>query len=267
VSTSETQSRLSGKSPHDFPGHETCRAGKVVGNTASNHPAHVREPKVSSSLLVIGAAPGSLGQRIAQVAEEESGFVVRTAGISGETYELDFLNRRPFSESLEQFMRSCNVVCTVGVNVESFETSFAVNAGVQMHLCKIWAEMRRNNWFPMVDHWVSIGSNSADIARGGSAAYCASKAGLRQGMRCLARDFARLQLPVSVYGYDPGWINDTPMSDSVSERFSPGSKMHRMIGQDGLEKDFLARMIVNNILTSTGRELNGCWMRIDAGEQ
>jgi NAD(P)-dependent dehydrogenase (short-subunit alcohol dehydrogenase family) len=224
---------------------------------------------MTCSILIIGAADGSLGQKIAQVAEEEFGIRVQTAGISSnEDHYLDVLSPHSASDALKSAMKTGHVVYTAGVNNGSFEESFSVNASAPLALCRQWAGMRRNNWlFPRVDHWVSIGSNSSDIARGGSAAYCASKAGLRQGMRCLARDFARLQLPVSVYGYDPGWINDTPMSDSVSERFSPGSKMHRMIGQDGLGKDFLARMIVNNILTSKERELNGCWMRIDAGEQ
>lgn len=240
-----------------------------MGNTASNHPTHVRESKVSDSLLVIGAAPGSLGQRIAQVADEECGIVVRTAGISGETYELDLVTY-PFQRpsSLEEFMQTCSVVCTAGVNTDLFDKSFSVNATGPMELCQKWAWMRAGSVGRRIDHWVSIGSNSSEIARGGSAAYCASKAALKQGMRCLARDFAREDLPVSVYGYEPGWINDTPMSNTVTDRLGgPTAKLHRMIGQDGLSKGFLARMIIDNMGVSGGRELNGCWLRIDAGEQ
>ena len=117
-------------------------------------------------------------------------------------------------------------------------------------------------------HFVAISSNSAHIARSGSAPYCASKAALSMAIRAEARDLARSYdlHTVIAYTYEPGWLEGTAMSNDVASRY-PGMQPHRMLGLDaGLPPSRLAGMIAYN-LRHCGRELNGCVLRVDAGEQ
>jgi NAD(P)-dependent dehydrogenase (short-subunit alcohol dehydrogenase family) len=113
--------------------------------------------------------------------------------------------------------------------------------------------------------YISISSNSASLPRTRSLPYCASKAALSMALRVAARELAGV---VSVYGYEPGLLFGTPMTEEWS--VGKSHRMHRMRGgpelRGGIRPGRLARMIVGNIVNG-GPELNGCLIRVDGGEQ
>lgn len=225
-------------------------------------------------LLVVGAKGGSLGAAVTAGAREQ-GWEVVTAGISGEDHELDLVTYGQDNvETLVRHVRPDHIVCTAGVNLPRrsvasteawYRSHFAVNVIGPMKLLDAWLAFGPDGDVPW-QHFVAISSNSAGIPRSDSSAYCASKAALSQAIRCRARDCAGHNLPVSVYAYEPGLIQGTPMTNAVRERFNgPLTRMKGIGLEEGLSAYGLAGHIVRNIGFG-GPELNGVCLRLDAGE-
>lgn len=234
-------------------------------------------------LLVIGAQDASLGQAVADFGRVRRWEVV-TAGVSGqEMVELDLrrAGQPTWDHLFEERGLPHAVVCTAGINEPSYSLtedrppdlgrSLLINVEVHMyalwHWLRAWREHPYATAFPL--SWVSISSNSASIARSKSMAYCASKAALSMALRCAGRDMAGS--PFSIYGYEPGWIDGTPMSEAKEEELaedstSPGdTKLHRIPGDRTVSTDDMSAIIINNL--DLDRSLNGTLLRVDGGEQ
>jgi NAD(P)-dependent dehydrogenase (short-subunit alcohol dehydrogenase family) len=119
---------------------------------------------------------------------------------------------------------------------------------------------------PAAHHaFVAVSSNSAHVARSESAGYCASKAALSMAVRCAARRYAPLNT-FRIWGYEPGLILDSPMTEAVRMSVRPDVPLHRIPGNHTLRRGDLAQRIVDDI-ASGDRWLNGCMLRLDGGEQ
>lgn len=225
-------------------------------------------------LLVVGAQGGSLGAAVAQMAREQ-GWEVDTAGISGEDQRLDLVQHTQGElEALVRRLCPDHIVCTAGINHprraykstgDWYEQHFAVNCTGPMRLLDAWLAFGPDGDVPW-QHFVAISSNSAGIPRSNSAAYCASKAALSMSLRVRARDVAGVKVPVSVYGYEPGLLAGTPMTQEARERFNgPLTRMQGIGLEDGLSAHGVAGHVIRNIGFG-GPELNGVLLRLDAGE-
>jgi NAD(P)-dependent dehydrogenase (short-subunit alcohol dehydrogenase family) len=223
-------------------------------------------------LLVVGARPEGLGGHIAQEAIRR-GWIVDTAGIQKEQYNIDVRNprhAREFFEEADEEMPFTDIVCTVGINSpwqvrgshfnRVLDETLATNAIGPMALLSAWVENlpEERDW---IAQFVAISSNSARIPRTQSAAYCMSKAALSMGLRVAAREMAKEQ--IVIYGYEPGFLEDTPMS----EEWTP-KPPHRIPSGMSLKPSRLARMIVHNLSYAAEGDpmLNGCMFRVDGGE-
>jgi NAD(P)-dependent dehydrogenase (short-subunit alcohol dehydrogenase family) len=235
---------------------------------------------IDRTLLVIGNRPGSLGAEVESQARKTTVWEDRVfAADHGEhvadstTMSMDATDRADVVRLLEE-VRPTDILCTVGINLDDGE-NMAKSLSLQLQV---------NVWGPMqilaeaIDMWnramlppetgfnfCAISSNSAHIARSTGAGYCASKAALSMALRCVARRVAPAGV-VRVWGYEPGWINDTPMSDAVHERLPANVRPHRIPGGRGLSKGALAGKIVGDLYVAD-RMLNGCMFRLDGGEQ
>lgn len=116
----------------------------------------------------------------------------------------------------------------------------------------------------MVKRFVAISSNSAHIPRRGSMPYCASKAALSMALRVAARELANKN--VAVWGYEPGLLAGTPMSEQTRRDFGT-DPLHRMPGVswEGLPVGDLAQQIVQDISTFSVAH-NGLMIPFDGGE-
>lgn len=236
-----------------------------------------------SKILIAGAQPESLGDAIG-VEAMLRGHTVTTVGIGeGENVYADLcLFGNNFLRQLMRDEAPDHVICTVGVNEPEgkigrdhrdwYTHHFNNNVIGPMRLLKAFStwvteEMggASSSW---LRHFVAISSNSATIPRTNSAAYCASKAALSQALRVKAREASGGDHGYIVYGYEPGWIADTPMSHDIESIFGPDTKMHRMRGEGlapGVRKEALAAQIVM-ALGVPGAALNGALLRYDGGE-
>ena len=206
--------------------------------------------------------------------------------MSGEDFHLDVTDAEQCREVVKRAMFDA-VVCTAGINRPTrmsggtelqvgIEDMMAVNFAGHMNVLQAWLGF----WFEVQKvaggpdetipkHFVSISSNSAQIARTGSLGYCASKAALSMGIRCAAREVAKEPVgpaPMAIYAYEPGWLEGTPMSDSVENRLGIGVMPHRIPGGRGIHVGELSEMIALNIRQGSAN-LNGCVLRVDGGEQ
>lgn len=226
-------------------------------------------------LLVVGAAPDSLG---AAVAEEAKKVVpgqrlneVITAGIGLENQIMDVTGFNDVWDALLA-IKPTHIVVTTGINVgdeigqgdysEFLRKSLMVNTVGVMNVLDVWIALRADSEIESPTAFVAISSNSAHIARRNSAPYCASKAALSMAMRCAARELAGSPL---VYGYEFGLLAGTPMTQITEARFGPAQT--RMPGAEkGLNVRDAASAIVGNLL-HPWQGLNGAMLRLDAGEQ
>jgi NAD(P)-dependent dehydrogenase (short-subunit alcohol dehydrogenase family) len=122
-------------------------------------------------------------------------------------------------------------------------------------------------WRPLAmpgSHLVAMSSNSAHIPRSPSLGYCVSKAAVSMAVRVLARKWAGVPL---VYGYEPGLLATRATVAQASSGAYGAGALHRMRGvpQYGNEPKVLAKLIGHNLLEG-GMHLNGCMLRLDAGE-
>lgn len=240
--------------------------------------------EVKPDVLVVGADIGSLGMAIAQElidCEWEFGDVA-TAGITGERIKMDVFRSARIVEVLSE-CRPDIVVCTVGHNAPcdvadkylgaKMATSFSTNVTGPMELLRNFIDSPvRKERVGNVKKFVAISSNSARIARRNSVAYCASKAALSMALRVAARELAT-EGRVMVWGYEPGLLAGTPMTQETVRQFGQpaglaAGVLHRMPGvpSEGLPPEDLARRIVQDLATfSYGN--NGLLIPFDAGEQ
>lgn len=230
-------------------------------------------------LLVVGAAPDSLGAAVVTAANKEcisrlevggDAIEVATAGISGEDYAMDVTVVSAVRETLELAMPD-SILVTAGINIGApvgevgyrsyLRNSFDVNVIGVMTVLDEWIRMR-DDGFEDHEQFVAISSNSAHIARRNSTAYCASKAALSMAIRCAAREFAGAPL---VYGYEFGLLQGTPMTQGTEQRFGPSQT--RMPGTPaGLIVSDVAEHVLHDMLRPW-RGLNGTLQRLDASEQ
>lgn len=252
-------------------------------------------------LLVVGAAPQSLGAAVADVARDgvwTFGSVV-TAGMTPipeslllpehegtvHTYEDYRLDVR-FSNQMKQVLGDVQpdiLVCTVGVNAPCgigsrylamrMEEAFRVNVIGVLELLRHFALIDGSGYWKNgrtnAKKFVAISSNSARLPRRQSLAYCASKAALSMGLRVAARELAGTM--TQVWGYEPGLLAGTPMTQETEQHFGRSGEsavLHRMRGvpADGLPVRSLAQQIVNDV-AQYAPGLNGVLVPCDAGEQ
>lgn len=226
-------------------------------------------------LLIIGARTGGLGAHMAEEARQleprwGDGRVV-TAGVSGDedTY-VDITDATTWTTLIlnGQFT---DVVCTVGVNDPQFgfDWHLKVNASGPLQFCDWWAfECAKQIEEGIPFNFVGISSNSAHVPRSPSAPYCASKAALSMGLRTLGRKYARQTGgQVRIWGYEPGWLEGTPMSKDSAEALSDGFSPHRIpAGYDaGINPKLLCSKILDDMIIYS--EMLQCTMqRIDMGD-
>lgn len=230
------------------------------------------------TLLVVGARAGSLG---AAIAEEWAtyGQPVVTAGISGEEdRHLDLVrNSITAMSGLIREVQPVHVVCTVGINepqegvdpLHWYRKHLEVNAIGPLRLLDAFAEWAQGQLSETSGprHYVAISSNSAFLPRTASAAYCASKAALSQGIRVEGREACGGDRGWVAYGYEPGLLAGTPMTADSEARFS--GALHRMRGERvarGIAPEALAEVVVSNLRGLGGPMLNGTLVRFDGGE-
>jgi len=238
-----------------------------------------------ADLLVIGARQDSIGEAVVEQAQA-SGWRVNTVGIEEEELYIDLNSQNLELGMIMQGLMLAGyhaVVCTAGINEESSilrpldRRHMGVNYHGHMlaltHWLRYWDAHPELHGVvpPAALHWVSVSSNSAHIARSQSLSYCASKAALSMGIRCAAREMAD-KGPYAIYGYEPGWVDDTPMSEDVERRLDReagammrGTQLHRIPGGNTMHRAVLASIIVDNL--ARGTSLNGCMIRLDGGEQ
>lgn len=229
-------------------------------------------------VMVVGAKPNSLGEALC-ISLAQRGYTPVPAGVAGEEVYLDIVRQEWHAmRAVLDSVRPVDVLCTVGVNYASmgirdlegwYGEHFHVNCVGPMKLLdtfQSWCEEPRNRQRSTSNHAVVVSSNSAHVPRTQSAAYCASKAALSMAVRCKAREWARQDSSVIAYGYEPGLLAGTPMTEETRGRVGGDVPLHRMpgIGPEGLSVARLASMMVDNL--KGGRELNGCMFRVDAGE-
>lgn len=239
---------------------------------------------VKPVVLVVGAAEGSLGGAVVRELETKRDRVeyVYVGGIGDEPNYMDLRDTFQVSEILADAKPDI-VICTAGINLPtgitsenllpsmnySFGTNVTAVIGLLYHF--IHSPTRAEVGASSFKKFVAISSNSARIARRNSIAYCASKAALSMALRVAARELA--QLPVLVWGYEPGLLDGTPMTREVTAQFTgplgeTGGAMHRMpgIARQGIHPAELAQRIVHDVLTATPA-YNGLLFPFDAGEQ
>lgn len=238
------------------------------------------------SLLIVGSKPGSIGEAVKIAAAGRVGRLTACGQDSEEDVYLDIRDDDKVRSLLEE-VRPTHVVCTVGINYYEQESmhpsmqdwmrlmtsAFQVNCTGILGMARYWSQMmavlQLNEGIPASGfHFAAISSNSADIARTGSSTYCASKAALSMGMRCLARDDAKAGMRTAHYVYEPGWVGGTPMSYAIagneSERMQ--ARYHRIPSGLAINAHELGMIIVDNLFRSWN-VLNGSCIRLDGGEQ
>lgn len=228
------------------------------------------------TLLVIGARKGSLGshiwQYLASITPRPDWVNATTAGISGdERMDMDITHH----SSLVHLFQTpyTDVVCTVGVNdpEAGFEWHMEHNAIGPLNAVEAWAMgwMERHRPSDTPINFVLISSNSAHIARSPSAPYCASKAALSMGVRCLGRKYSRdTEGGIRIWGYEPGYLAGTPMSARTDEPdWDAWGDPHRIpAGGPGMSPRLLGRRIAEDVLYY-GEMMQATMQRIDMGDQ
>jgi len=233
------------------------------------------------SMLVIGGA-GGLGSAVAQQARDLKTWYVQVADSrpSAATHlTVDVGNAAQVGSLFRTEGPWDTVVYCAGVSGMAKVPGISLHRTVQ-HAAEVnyegavnalqwWAKQAIDRNFntddaPDLQHFVVVSSNSAHIARSGSLAYCASKAAVSMAVRVAARELATTEL--NVWGVEPGFILDTPMSERFRQNYTGPS--HRIPGGDAraLTKDSLAAFILQTI-TLDAPWINGCMLRLDGGEE
>lgn len=226
-----------------------------------------------SRVLVVGAKEGSLGHAITANARLRH-YDPITAGVDREDRGMDIVTD-PIGKLRRMLIQiePQHIVCTVGMNDPEpkdlddptgwYAQHYLVNAISPMRLLQAWQDVlgAGDGWD---HHFVAISSNSARLPRSSSAAYCASKAALSMALRVKAREGKGD--PVTVYGYEPGLIENTPMTAQTAQDF-PGVPLTRMrpeVLARGISRMHVAELVVNGL--ALGRAMNGLLVPFDADE-
>lgn len=242
------------------------------------------------SLLVLGADYGGLGRTIYDVANKtpdttQDGYCydyVEAAGLSpdGESTLVDVRSLTSLASDVP-WVRFEDVVFCAGLNLPTdwrvtpgyFSGNLVDHMNVNfigaMVAAKLWMDtrMRRVREGVNAGSFVVLSSNSALIPRSGSAGYCASKAAVSMGIKCLARDMSKDIIPGSLYGYEPCWLENTNMSAAVKERLPEGVPLHRVPRGYGQDPGRFADLIVSNLLSDSAPDiLHGSMLRVDLGD-
>jgi NAD(P)-dependent dehydrogenase (short-subunit alcohol dehydrogenase family) len=242
------------------------------------------------SLLVVGVQEGGLGNAVFEHAMDDPDVLaVHTADLPGVVvglpvdHEMDVRSLADIRRVLS-ITKPTHVVCTAGLNPYGMEDGHGLewqhNFGLVMETNCIGPLNFAREWSVVMQdqhggfgsiggrHFCAISSNSASVVRSGSAAYCASKAALSQGMMCLARDNAKQGLANALYVYEPGFLWGTPMSVNIvgSTDRKAESAFHRIPSGISIDPYELAKMILGN-LHLNWNVLNGARIRIDGGDQ
>lgn len=214
------------------------------------------------TLLIFGARKKSIGDGVRKMWSDMFDGHVVTAGLSGDE-EIDGLaSDEDWVRSVIRQVKPDRILCTIGKNQPRGESdlyswladSMEVNVALPLSILEIWMEEDP----PKGAHFVVISSNSAHIPRSQSMAYCASKAALSMAVRCAARDLQKADMDIVVYGWEPGLVKGTPMSE--------GRGGTRMLGlPQGIGRRALAHQIVS-ALAFGGAEYSGVLVRLDNGE-
>lgn len=218
----------------------------------------------AKTLLIWGARKKSIGDGVKKMWSDMFDGHVVTAGISGEEDYLVNTSDDDEVAGLYNSVQPDHVLCTIGRNetLEEYngplegwlQDHFDTNVTTPMSLLGSWIDVGP----PAGGHFVVISSNSAHIPRSLSMAYCASKAALSMAVRCAARDLQKAEMDLVVYGWEPGLVKGTPMSD--------GRGGTRMLGlPQGIGRRALAHQIVS-ALAFGGAEYSGTLIRLDNGE-
>lgn len=242
--------------------------------------------KAQRRLMVVGASPGNLGMRVVNEAMRSriwsriQAYDINGAVRDGAVWYMEVGDRFQVIRSLEEISPT-DIVCTVGINHDepsvaqlmgSMRTHMGANLLGPMNLLTEALDYWRHWETNTSDTWAIpdsgfnfcvVSSNSAHIARSRSAGYCASKASLSMAIRCVARREAETN--VSIWGYEPGFIVGTPMSQKTQDQF-PDMPLHRIPGERTVDADDLAMQIVSDTINAH-RHFNGCMFRLDGGEQ
>lgn len=237
------------------------------------------------TLLVLGAqSGGSLGDYVAETGRSAGFGRVATAGINDEEFVVDARNSNQLKD-LYDAVRPDYVVCTIGINIPKpghdvylrtvMMDSFETNVVAPMEALRLFRQAPRQEGHD--ERWlrkfVVVSSNSARIPRRGSAPYCASKAALSMALRVVARETAQTQENLQVWGYEPGLLAGTPMTEEILRHFGDPNNglgvppLHRMpgVGPQGLPPAFLALKIVDDLAHSSAA-MHGLLFPFDAGE-
>lgn len=226
-------------------------------------------------VLVVGARKNSLGDAVCYAAEA-AGYDVVTAGISGEEIKMDaFVDGPIFLSNAVARAKPQHLVCTIGFNMSRHEhKDYDLHDWYRWHFeANVIGPMRLLEAFKLntygargLRHFVGISSNSARIPRTASAAYCASKAAFSMALRVAAREALGGDNGYLVYGYEPGLLRGTPMTNRAAEAFSgPLTRMRGKALEKGIEPRDLANVIVSG-LKLPGAALNGCLIPYDGDE-
>lgn len=246
------------------------------------------------TLLVVGAAIDSLGEAVAEAADDgpysftdivTAGITPLEPGADGEAkagdptvyedYKMDLRHIASIKQVLWE-VKPDVLVCTAGVNTpvsitDTFadlvmEEAFHTNViGVMALLRNFILAEGSGYWNGAVKKkFVAISSNSARIPRRKSLAYCASKAALSMALRVAARELA--DTGVAVWGYEPGLLAGTPMTQEAQAVWS--GPLHRMRGVPvgGLDARLFAQFILHDVANASPA-LNGLLIPFDADEQ
>jgi NAD(P)-dependent dehydrogenase (short-subunit alcohol dehydrogenase family) len=219
------------------------------------------------NVAVFGARPHSLGERIAEDLRDND-CQVTTVGpgytaVSREPlHDIFWEWNATYGREVPDLTDFDQVVCTIGINEPDDEDYLGlrhmdINFHAPMALAQQWRSLGKDG------HFVVVSSNSAHIARSGSAYYCASKAALSMGIRVLARTSPR----AIYYAWEFGLLAGTPMTRDVAQRFAPEQPLTRMKGLPNGIPVADASAHVCNALAHGWREMNGTTLRVDAGEQ
>lgn len=225
-------------------------------------------------LLVFGGQ-GGVGRAVVKAATD-LGYKVATAGIHPDEHHHVDLENGAQIVGLMGSHHWDHVVMASGLNLETqlssmglhraTRTMMAVNCLGPIVALQAWLKASAKG------HFVVVSSNSAHIPRTSSLGYCASKAAVSMAVRVAAREVAK-ESGVAVWGVEPGWIDDTPMSQAMLRRLAVNNEgkktgappAHRIPGG----RTNAPRDIANFIMDGIDNDLlkfNGCMFRLDGGE-
>ena len=106
-----------------------------------------------------------------------------------------------------------------------------------------------------------VGSINGSRGKFGTAAYCASKAGLIGMAKSVAREVGRFGILVNVI--EPGWVR-TPLTEKVSQEVRDAALAESLVGSF-LDPEDIAHAVLY-LCGPSGRRVTGQILRVDGGQ-